>query len=89
MIPVELDSVTSWREEALCRDLPEVDFFPTPEDTAAIKLAQEVCAACPVARECLEYAIETRQIEGIWGGHTPKERIKVRRLWQQEIRRAS
>lgn len=89
MIPVELDNPTSWREEALCRDASDVDFFPTPEDAVAIKQAQEVCAACPVASECLEYAIETRQIEGIWGGHTPKERIKLRRLWQQEIRRAS
>ena len=89
MIPVELDELTSWREEALCRDLTEVDFFPTPEDTVAINQAKEVCASCPVARACLEYAIETRQFEGIWGGHTPKERVKLRRLWQEEIRRAS
>jgi hypothetical protein len=37
----------------------------------------------------LTYAIETRQGEGIWGGHTAKERVKIRRKWAEQVRRAS
>jgi WhiB family redox-sensing transcriptional regulator len=48
-----------------------------------------VCATCPVADICLSWAIETNQTEGIWGGHTPKERRKIRRTWLEEIQRAS
>jgi hypothetical protein len=42
-----------------------------------------------VASECLTWAIETNQSEGIWGGHTPKERRSIRRRWIEEIERAS
>ncbi|MGQ0849270.1 MAG: WhiB family transcriptional regulator [Actinomycetota bacterium] len=79
----------AWREAAACRTTPGVDFFPSPEDVQAIGQAKAVCATCPVAEECLTYALETRQAEGIWGGHTPKERVKIRRKWMEEVRRAS
>ena len=29
---------------------------------------KKVCAACPVARDCLTYAIVEREEHGIWGG---------------------
>lgn len=81
----------NWREGAACLRLEqgEVDFFPDPEDVAAIATAKAVCATCPVAEECLAYAIETNQSEGIWGGLLPKERARLRRRWLEEIRRAS
>ncbi len=81
----------SWRELAACLRLEEgeVDFFPDPEDVGAIAVAKAVCATCPVAEECLAYAIETNQSEGIWGGLTPKERARLRRRWLEQIRRAS
>jgi hypothetical protein len=42
-----------------------------------------------VADDCLTWAIEANQNDGIWGGHTPAERRAVRRRWLEEIRRAS
>lgn len=81
--------IEHWREAAACAETPEVEFFPDPADVAAISAAKEVCAGCPVADQCLSYAIETNQTEGIWGGHTPKERRTIRRRWLEEIRRAS
>lgn len=81
--------IASWREAAACLEHPEVDFFPSPEDLSAISAAKGICATCPVAEACLSYAIDTRQSEGIWGGHTPKERVKVRRKWAEQVRRAS
>ena len=83
-------TVTPWREAAACVPASdEVTFFPDPEDLAAISRAKAICATCPVASECLTWAIETNQSEGIWGGHTPKERRAIRRRWVEEIQKAS
>jgi WhiB family redox-sensing transcriptional regulator len=83
-------TVTPWREAAACLDVQdEVSFFPAKEDLGGIVRAKAVCATCPVADICLSWAIETNQTEGIWGGHTPKERRKIRRTWLEEIQRAS
>ncbi|HUO46599.1 MAG TPA: WhiB family transcriptional regulator [Acidimicrobiia bacterium] len=88
-MPADLTELITWRDAAACRDMTEVDFFPSPEDAVGISKARDVCSTCPVADQCLEYALETRQTDGIWGGHTTKERSKLRRLWLEEIRRAS
>jgi len=87
-VTIELEDLASWREAAACAD-SDVDFFPTSEDVKGIGEAKAVCATCPVADECLTFALETRQSEGIWGGHTPKERQKIRRKWAEQVRRAS
>lgn len=80
--------IDTWREAAACVT-STVDFFPDPADIGAISAAKAICATCPVAGECLTWAIETNQTEGIWGGHTPTERRSIRRRWLEEIRRAS
>ena len=83
-------SVTPWREAAACLDVPDdVTFFPNKEDVASIAKAKAICASCPVADECLTWAIESNQGDGIWGGHTAKERRTVRRRWLEEIQKAS
>jgi len=89
--PVAIDvKFSTWREEAACLDLvDEVSFFPDPEDLVGIAQAKAVCSTCPVASECLTWAIETNQSEGVWGGHTPHERRAIRRRWIEEIERAS
>lgn len=40
----------------------------------AIKVAKNLCAQCPIQKECLEYAVEAGEEWGIWGGLTAKER---------------
>jgi WhiB family redox-sensing transcriptional regulator len=83
-------TVTPWREAAACLEVQdEVSFFPDKEDLGGIVKAKAVCATCPVADVCLSWAIETNQSEGIWGGHTAKERRKLRRTWLEEIKKAS
>ncbi|MDP8937855.1 MAG: WhiB family transcriptional regulator [Actinomycetota bacterium] len=61
----------AWMAEGLCRDRPDVTWFPEKGQTAAP--AKAVCAACPTRARCLEYAIETG-VEGIWGGTSTRER---------------
>ena len=36
--------------------------------------AKEVCAACLVRRQCLQFALATRQAHGVWGGTTEEAR---------------
>lgn len=91
MIQTVIDlTITPWREAAACLDeTNEVSFFPEKEDLGSVYKAKAICATCPVADVCLSWAIETNQTEGIWGGHTAKERRVIRRRWVEEIRKAS
>lgn len=34
---------------------------------------------CPVRTECLEYALATKQDDGVWGGTTEKDRERIKR----------
>jgi len=40
--------------------------------------AKAVCAQCPVRSECLEWALETAQPHGVWGGLDEQEREHLR-----------
>ncbi|MHB8465406.1 MAG: WhiB family transcriptional regulator [Acidimicrobiales bacterium] len=77
----------NWRQQAACRGLDTAIFFP-PTDSEAGP-AKAVCAQCPVRDECLEWAIASRQEEGIWGGMTDGERRRLRRRRRDAARRAA
>jgi len=81
--------IVSWREAAACTDRTDIDFFADPDDLVAVAGAKATCETCLVAGECLSWAIEMNQTEGIWGGYTAKERRSIRRQWIEQIRRAS
>ena len=72
----------SWRSGSLCRDTDPDLFFPvgtTGHALTQIARAKEVCDECPVANECLQFALETNQDSGIWGGTSEEERRVMRR----------
>ena len=66
-----------WKADAACRDLDTDIFFPDSDAQAGPAL--EVCASCPVREACLDFALRTRQHDGVWGGHTESERRRLRR----------
>jgi WhiB family transcriptional regulator, redox-sensing transcriptional regulator len=70
----------AWQARAACA-APDVDprwFFHEGGRPAA--LAKDVCRRCPVAEECLAYALGADgRLEGTWAGLTRKER-RDRRL---------
>ncbi len=73
-----------WKERAACRAITPDLFFPlgsTGEAVDQIAAAKEVCQGCPVRRECLQFALETNQGTGIWGGTDEEERRSLRRSW--------
>ena len=41
--------------------------------------AARLCEGCPVIRECLEYAVATRQSYGVWGGVSERDRAVLMR----------
>ena len=72
----------SWRTDAICRDTDPDLFFPvgtTGQALVQIARAKEVCGECPVKNDCLEYALETNQDAGIWGGLDEEQRRAIRR----------
>ena len=72
----------SWRKGAICRDTDPDLFFPvgtTGYALVQIDRAKQVCGECPVNEACLEYALETNQDAGIWGGTSEEERRVLRR----------
>ncbi|MFN2503986.1 MAG: WhiB family transcriptional regulator [Acidimicrobiales bacterium] len=77
----------AWRDDAACRGLDPDVFFPASDDEAGV--AKAVCETCPVREECLEYALETRQEDGIWGGLTETERRRLRRRRRENARRVA
>jgi WhiB family redox-sensing transcriptional regulator len=66
-----------WKQKAACRALDTSMFFPDSEADA--DEAKAVCAICPVRQECLQFALDTRQHDGVWGGLTETERRRLRR----------
>ena len=61
-----------------CESYPELFFpedIPEPEVRhQATVIAKAMCSSCPVKITCFEYALETDQRHGIWGGTSPDER---------------
>jgi WhiB family redox-sensing transcriptional regulator len=71
-----------WRRAAICSDTDPELFFPvgtTGHALVQIDRAKQVCGQCTVARQCLDFALDTNQDSGIWGGLTEEERRVIRR----------
>jgi WhiB family redox-sensing transcriptional regulator len=71
-----------WEHYALCYGMDQSLFFPenSPGRDARIYSAKQVCARCPVKRECLDTALDDPKLVGIWGGRTEQERKDMRRV---------
>lgn len=71
-----------WRNDAACRDTDPALFFPVGSKGMAahqVIAAKKVCLSCPSARECLDFALDTCQDAGVWGGLDEEERRVIRR----------
>ena len=71
-----------WVHRSLCKDEDPELFFPvgnTGPAASQIEAAKAVCARCPVKVPCLDWAMQTVQDSGVWGGLTEEERRALRR----------
>lgn len=74
--------MTNWRHKAACRDEDPDLFFPigvTGPALEQVERAKVICARCEVCDQCLEWALDTGQDVGVWGGKTEDERRSLRR----------
>ena len=67
----------SFRESGACNGMDPEIFYPRRGDSPAS--AKQVCHVCPVKRQCLEYALQTDERYGIWGGASEHERRQLKR----------
>lgn len=81
-----------WRQKAACLDEDPELFFPigtTGPALEQVERAKQICRRCPVIEQCLEWALETNQDAGVWGGLSEDERRTLRRSRQRRRRLAS
>jgi len=74
-----------WWDSANCLGADADMFFSERGDATA--KAKKICGACLVQVECLDFAVETVQRWGIWGGMTERERRPIRRARAIKVNR--
>jgi WhiB family transcriptional regulator, redox-sensing transcriptional regulator len=69
-----------WRSRGACLSVDPELFFPLSSVGPAarqLNKAKSVCTQCPVRAECLDFALATRQVHGVWGGTSEDERRRI------------
>ncbi|MFD3821912.1 WhiB family transcriptional regulator [Streptomyces sp. NPDC058625] len=73
---------TNWRDRSACREEDPDLFFPIGNTGPAllqIEEAKAVCRRCPVMERCLQWALESGQEHGVWGGTDEDDRRRMKR----------
>lgn len=73
-------SNTDWIKDAPCAQLTITDDSDAPriidffsEDPDEVDRAKAVCITCPFRLKCLQYAYDSKERWGVWGGSTQEE----------------
>lgn len=86
--------------KAKCRGIDPDVFFPngrggrdtkTNKDVLEEEAAKICNSGCPIREDCLEYALNNRIVEGVFGGATERDRkrmLKRRARIAREVRSA-
>lgn len=64
-----------WRDKAACRGIDPNVFFPIVKGED--EQAKAICVSCSVRQDCLEFAINNGEKDGIWGGANESERRRI------------
>jgi WhiB family redox-sensing transcriptional regulator len=78
-LPGPMDHAWQWQRLGSCRGMDSAVFFHpdgerNPSRARRTAQAKEVCQRCPVIDMCREFALETREPFGVWGGLAESER---------------
>jgi WhiB family redox-sensing transcriptional regulator len=71
-----------WMARGACAGVATGVFYPGRGGADEAAAAKAVCGGCGVRAECLRYALDHRQRDGVWGGTTEKERRAMLRDWR-------
>ena len=72
----------TWRDRPACLDENPELFFPIGNASVAgrqIERARVVCRRCEALDACLEWAMNSDQDSGVWGGLSEDERHALKR----------
>jgi len=64
-----------WAVFSACREADPSLFFATTRDDERTALV--VCSSCAVKDDCLDFALDTRERFGVWGGTTERDRKRL------------
>lgn len=81
-----------WRNRAACLEKDPELFFPVGNTGPAllqIEEAKSVCRRCPVVDTCLQWALESGQDAGVWGGGMSEDERRALKRRAARARRAS
>jgi WhiB family redox-sensing transcriptional regulator len=70
-------ATSKWWEQAACQAADPELFFPVAAGRSGTAMAKAICASCAIRRRCLDYALDTRQEHGVWGGASEDERRAI------------
>lgn len=76
-----------WRDLSTCSTVDPETFFPTgPTKKVHLERAKRICSFCPVQQQCRDWAEETGEAFGVWGGLDEEERdVSGTKLTQFEL----
>ena len=69
----------AWRNDAACKGYPADLWYGDDRAKADLIKGKRICASCPVATECANYAIANGERYGMWGGLSTRQRRRARR----------
>lgn len=72
--------IGSWWDLAACQSADPELFFPVSAagaGLAEISQAKAICARCAIRQQCLDYALDSGQPHGVWGGTSEEERRTI------------
>lgn len=86
-IPHHGITLPEWHTWSLCAGMGVAAFFGSDAEErptmkrSELAAARVVCAACPVKRECLTWAIDpvTEERHGVWGGTSGRQRTQMKK----------
>jgi len=82
---VRPETMSSWIGEAECIGMTHIFFAPSGAERPQARerreaKARRICGECAVRAQCLDYALDFREPNGIWGGKNEDERQDMRRF---------
>ncbi|MFJ8145999.1 WhiB family transcriptional regulator [Streptomyces sp. NPDC096048] len=70
----------AWLDRAACVGMDDRVFYANGKHAREqVKAARQVCAGCPVRRQCAAFAIQTGEKWGVWGGMSQQQLRQRRR----------
>lgn len=78
----QINQQLAWQENAACAG-SDPDLFDPPATTGRTSYrvpaqTKAICMQCSVMHDCLEYAIQNPDMQGVWGGTSERERAALR-----------